>query len=188
MLTYKPLNTQNFQDFEELFGPHGACAGCWCMFWKLSQKDFKLLSGDGTHALQKSLVEEGLEPGILAYNGNHAIGWIAFEPRRNYPRLARSRVLKPVDDLEVWSISCFFVAKTQRRKGVTIGLLKEAVKYVASKDGEIVEGYPVEPKKNLPDPFVYTGLPSAFIQAGFNEIARFSPTRPIFRMYIHEYK
>lgn len=185
MYTYFPLSHDRFADFESLFGPRGACGGCWCMFWKLPNKDFHLLVGEGTHQIQKSLVEQGVTPGILAYDGDIAVGWIAVEPRSEYSRLARSRVLKPVDQAEVWSVTCFFTAKSHRRTGVTVELLREAVKYVGSKGGNIVEGYPIELKgSNAPAPFVYTGLPGAFLKAGFVEVARFSPTRPIFRYFI----
>ena len=155
------------------------------MFWKLPHKDFQLLAGDGTHQMQRSLVEQGLIPGILAYLDDQVVGWIAVEPRREYPRLGRSRVLKPVDEAEVWSVTCFHTARRHRRKGITVALLQEAVKFVSLNGGKIVEGYPVEPKSgSLPDPFVYTGLPGAFLKAGFVEVARNSPTRPIYRYFI----
>ncbi|MCK6540381.1 MAG: GNAT family N-acetyltransferase, partial [Anaerolineales bacterium] len=94
------------------------------------------------------------------------------------------RVLKPVDDQEVWSVTCFYVARKHRRKGITVELLKAAVKHVKSQGGRIVEGYPVETENDMPAPFVYTGTASAFKKAGFEEVARNSPTRPIFRYVI----
>jgi GNAT superfamily N-acetyltransferase len=185
MYTFHPLTPDRFSDFERLFGPRGACGGCWCMFWKLPAADFKHLAGDGTRQMQKSLIEQGVVPGILAYDGDKPVGWIAVEPRSEYPRLARSRVLKPVDEAEVWSVTCFFTARSYRRKGVTVELLREAIRFVASHGGKIVEGYPVEPKgNNVLAPFVYTGLPGAFLKAGFKEVARYSPVRPIFRYLI----
>jgi GNAT superfamily N-acetyltransferase len=185
MLTFAILTPDRFADFENLFGARGACGGCWCMFWKLPNKDYQLLTGDGTHQMQKSLVEQGVTPGILAFEDGVPVGWIAVEPRSEYPRLARSRVLKPVDQAEVWSVTCFFTARSHRRKGVTVELLQQAIKFVDSKGGKIVEGYPVEAKdRNAPAPFVYTGLPGAFLKAGFVEVARFSATRPIFRYFI----
>jgi len=98
--------------------------------------------------------------------------------------LAHSRVLKPVDDQEVWSVTCFYVAKKHRRQGVTVELLKAAVEHVRSQGGRIVEGYPVDVKDKAAPPFIFTGTASAFQQAGFREVARHSPTRPIFRFVI----
>lgn len=61
-------------------------------------------------------------------------------------------------------------------------LLRAAIKYVSEQGGKIVEGYPVEPKKGqMPDAFAWTGLVSAFRKAGFVEVLRRSPTRPIMR-------
>lgn len=143
------------------------------------------MAGDNARQLQKSLVQDGLKPGILAYEGEKPVGWVAIEPRAAYPRLASSRVLKPVDSAEVWSVTCFFTARSHRRRGVTVALLGEAIRYVASQGGKIIEGYPVIPKESkAPDVFVFTGLPAAFEKAGFVEVARFSPTRPIYRYYV----
>jgi GNAT superfamily N-acetyltransferase len=92
-----------------------------------------------------------------------------------------------VDEQPVWSVVCFFVARAYRRKGVTVALLKAAVEYARQRGAGIVEGYPVEPKEDkAPDPFVYTGLASAFRQAGFEEVLRRSETRPIMRKLIRE--
>lgn len=157
------------------------------MFWKLPPKDFQSLAYDGTKAAQKSIVKSGTAPGLLAYANGEAVGWIAVEPRSQYPRLARSRVLKPVDDRPVWSITCFFTRKDFRRQGVTLALLKAAIQYVKQQGGRIVEGYPVDSgDENIPAVFAYTGLASAFRRAGFKEVARNSKTRPIFRYMVGE--
>jgi GNAT superfamily N-acetyltransferase len=89
-----------------------------------------------------------------------------------------------VDDQTVWSVTCFFVVKKLRRKGITVELLRAAVEHVRKQGGKIVEGYPVETQKDMPAPFIYTGTASAFEQAGFQEVARRSPKRPIFRFFI----
>ena len=184
-LAFRPLTPRRWTDFEALFGPRGACAGCWCMFWKLPNKDFEALAYDGNKAAQKAIVEAGRAPGLLAYAGKEAVGWIAVEPREKYPRLARSRVLKPVDAQAVWSITCFFTRRDHRGQGVSVGLLRACIEHVRKHRGKIVEGYPVEPRSGkLPAPFVYTGLASAFREAGFTEVARRSETRPIFRYVI----
>jgi len=186
-LVVHPLTPDRWGDFERLFSPRGACAGCWCMFWKLPQKNFSALAGEGTHKQQQMLVESGARPGLLAYADEAAVGWCAVEPRSAYPRLARSHVLKPVDGKPVWSLTCFFTDKKYRGQGVTVALLKAAIEYVRERGGSIVEGYPVEPKKGkVPAAFAYTGLASAFRRAGFTEVARNSETRPIFRYVIGE--
>ncbi len=185
-LSFHPLTQKLWRDFEMLFGRNGACGGCWCMYWKLRGKDFDENAGDTTRQMQKSIVDSKTVPGLLAYSEGYPVGWIAVEPRKAYPKLAHSRILKPVDDQEVWSVTCFFVEKKHRRKGLTVELLKAATDYVKDQGGKIVEGYPVDTdgKSGQPDAFIYTGTASAFEQAGFKEVARNSPTRPIFRYLI----
>jgi GNAT superfamily N-acetyltransferase len=183
-LSFHPLTQKLWRDFELLFGRNGACGGCWCMYWKLRGKAFSENTGDCARQMQKAVVDSKTVPGLLAYSEGYPVGWIAVEPRSAYPKLAHSRVLKPVDDQEVWSITCFFVEKKHRRKGITIELLKAAVDYVKSRGGKIVEGYPVDAQSNQADTFIYTGTASAFKKAGFMEVARNSPTRPIFRYMI----
>ena len=183
-LSFKPLKRNLWTDFEELFGPRGACAGCWCMFWKLRGKAFDEVRGYETRQMHKSIVDFGVATGLLAYLHGEVAGWVAVEPRSAYERLAHSRVLKPVDEQPVWSVTCFFVAKRFRRQGITVELLKAAVGHVKAQGGRIVEGYPVETTGTMPAPFIYTGTASAFQQAGFQEVARRSPTRPIFRYFI----
>ncbi len=184
-LEFLPLSPNRWQDFETLFGPKGACGGGWCLFWKKPRKQFHADAYDRNRLDQKHLVENGSVPGIIAYINGEPIGWCAVEPRENYPALERSRILKPVDDERVWSVTCFYVSRKFRRQGITVALLKEVVNYVSSKGGRIIEGYPVEVAGGKSaDAFIYTGTASAYIQAGFVEVARRPPKRPIFRFAI----
>ena len=154
------------------------------MHWKLRGKSLAENSGNATRQMQKSIVDSKIVPGLLAYSEGYPVGWIAVEPRSAYPRLAHSRSLKPVDGQEVWSITCFFVEKKHRRLGISVEMLKAAIDYVKKQGGKIVEGYPVDVKKDEPAIFIFTGTASAFKKAGFAEVARNSPTRPIFRYLI----
>lgn len=154
------------------------------MHWKLRGKAYDEAKGPGTRQMHKSIVDSGTVTGLLAYSKGAVVGWVAVEPRSAYEKLAHSRVLKPVDDQPVWSVTCFYVAKDYRRQGVTVSLLNAAVEHVSHMGGRIVEGYPVDTSKNMPGPFIFTGTASAFQKAGFKEVARNSPTRPIFRFEI----
>ena len=127
------------------------------------------------------LAKAGAKPGLLAYADGQPVGWCAVAPREEYERFATSRVLKPVDDQLVWSVTCFFIARTYRRWGLTRQLLDAAAEFAMRQGAKILEGYPVEPRRDQPDAFVYTGLASAFRKTGFKEVARRSPSRPIFR-------
>ncbi len=181
-----PLTPSRWPDFVKLFGANGACGGCWCMLWRLKRADFEKQKGAGNKAAMQQIVADGLIPGLLAYDQNEPIGWCALAPREDYPALARARVLKPIDQQPVWSISCLFIHKSYRRQGVSVQLLKAAIEHVRKHGGQIIEGYPVEPQKNsIPDVFAWTGLAASFLKAGFHEAGRGSPTRPIMRFVIH---
>ena len=181
-LAFHPLTADRFRDLERLFGQRGACGGCWCMWWRLKRSEFEKQKGENNRKALKRIVECGEIPGLLAYADGQPVGWCSVAPREAFGALERSRVLKRVDDRSVWSVVCFFVAKPFRRKGLTVALLRAAIEYAREQGARIVEGYPIEPKKSpAPDPFVWTGLPSAFRRVGFVEVARRSPTRPIMR-------
>jgi GNAT superfamily N-acetyltransferase len=183
--TYCPLTRERWEDFETLFGARGACGGCWCMWWRVQAKEFERSKGEGNRRAMKRLVRSGTVPGILAYHKDEAVGWCSVAPRENFPRLERSKILAPVDDLPAWSIVCLFVAKGWRRRGVSEGLVEAAVKHVRSQGGRIIEAYPVDPGgKPIPDAFAFHGLASTFEKAGFAEAARRSRTRPIMRRYV----
>lgn len=132
----------------------------------------------------KRIVDAGAIPGIIAYSGTVPIGWCSSGPRESFPALERSRVLKRVDDLPVWSIVCFFVTRPWRTKGVTVQLIEAAINYARKHGARVIEAYPFDPRKRQPDAFVWTGLASAFRQAGFIEVLRRSPARPIMRRYL----
>jgi GNAT superfamily N-acetyltransferase len=177
-----PVTKENWKDFEKLFGEKGACAGCWCMYWRLRRKEYDSLRGAGTKRKMKGLVNKGIVPGIIAYERDRTVGWCSIAERDDFPILENSRVLKRIDEKPVWSVVCFFIDKNYRKKGLSVELLNAAKSYVKSKKGKIIEGYPVEPKSGkTADVFAWTGLSSAFRKAGFKEVARRSETRPIMR-------
>lgn len=178
------LTRQRWPDFEELFGANGACAGCWCMWWRLPHAQWQAQKGEANRRAIRSLVQKDQAPGLIAYGGDLPVGWCAVAPRDCYVRLANSRVLQPVDDQPVWSVTCFFVARSYRRRGVTVALLKAAAEFARQNGARILEGYPTDTPQEQADAFVYTGLASAFRRAGFKEVARRSPTRPIFRRFL----
>ncbi|MGH2552978.1 MAG: GNAT family N-acetyltransferase [Chitinophagaceae bacterium] len=180
--SFCPLTSKNWKDFENLFGPNGACEGCWCMTWRFAAAEYKKKKGEGNKKAMRELVKK-TPPGIIAYEEKKLAGWCAVAPRIEYVRLENSRVLKPVDDKLVWSVSCFFIAKHFRKKGLSAKLLKAAVDFAFSNGAQIVEGYPVEPRRGkMADVFAWTGIASVFTKAGFKEVARRSETRPIMRI------
>jgi GNAT superfamily N-acetyltransferase len=181
-LTFAPVTPERWPDLEALFGPNGACGGCWCMWWKLSRDEFARRKGASNKRALQRIVRSGAEPGLIAYRGGEPVGWCAVEPRERYSVLARSRVLAPVDERRVWSVTCFFVAARQRRRGVSLALLRAAKRFVAARGGRLLEGYPKDLGGRFPGAnALWMGRASTFAAAGFREVARRAPTRPIVR-------
>jgi len=178
---FHPVTPKRWPDMVKLFGERGACAGCWCMWWRGTRGDYNKNQGAGNKRRMKRLIDSGVVPGVLAYSAEEPIGWCSVGPRESYDALGRSRVLKPIDDKPVWSIVCFFVAKDFRRQGLSVRLIKAAVKYAKSKGARIVEGYPVVAKKGYPDAWAFPGFVSAFRNSGFRVAKRWSKVRPIMR-------
>lgn len=186
-LEFHPLTLDRWKDLEELFGERGACGGCWCMWWRLKRSVFEKQKGNKNRAALKKIVRSGQVPGILAYAEGRPIAWCSVGPRETFPALERSRVLKRIDDKPVWSVICLFIAKPFRKRGVSAEILRAAVAFAKKSGARIVEGYPIEPKKDRwPDAFVWTGVPSAYMKAGFKEVHRGSPTRPIMRCFVRK--
>src|SRR3990172_1965762 len=151
-LAFHAATPERWADVEKLFGQHGACGGCWCMWFRQTRSQFAKEAGEPNRLALQSLVESGVVPGLLAYDGVEPVGWVAVEPRESFAALARSRILKRVDAQPVWSVVCFFVARSFRGKGLMTALLNAAVDYARQRGAAVVEGYPVEPKKDrIPD-------------------------------------
>jgi GNAT superfamily N-acetyltransferase len=152
------------------------------MAWRLGAAEFERGKGPSNRRRLQRLARAGPPPGILAYERGEPVGWCAVAPRDVYVRLDRSRVLRPVDDTPVWSISCLFVEKARRARGVSVALLDAAARFAGKQGARVVEGYPVVPYTDrMPAAFAWTGTLSAFLAAGFTEVARRSRTRPIVR-------
>ncbi len=181
-LEFHPLTPDRWPDLERLFGERGACGCCWCIWWRLKRSAFERQKGARNKKAFRELVRKVDPPGLLAYVSGQPVGWCAVAPRESFPVLERSRTLRRVDDQAAWSVACFFVARPFRRRGLSVRLLRAAVDYAKARGARIVEGYPVEPRKtSMPDAFAWTGLVATFRRAGFKEVLRRSPSRPIMR-------
>jgi GNAT superfamily N-acetyltransferase len=182
-LEIHPLTLDRWDDLVTLFDRPGDPKGCWCMFYRVRSRDFERLWGKGARAAFRGVVKDGPPPGLLAYRDGVPVGWCAVAPRDAYPRVLNSRVLRPEDDAPAcWAVVCFYVLRSERRGGVAAALLEAAVAFAADHGAKAVEGYPKDTegaKKHANEMFV--GSMSMFADAGFAEVARRSPTRPIMR-------
>jgi len=174
-----------WDDLERLFGPRGAMAGCWCMWWRLSRAQFRKGAGAGNRRAFKRIVERGDAPGIIAYRGAEPVGWCAVAPKSDYAALARSRTKRIGDastDPRTWAVTCFFIPRRHRGKGLSRALLKAAVAFARKRGATAVEGYPFDAGgKKAMDFASFMGTLPVFRRCGFAEAARPVPNRPIMR-------
>lgn len=176
------LTPEIWGDFERLFGPRGASGGCWCMLYRVPRRAWEAGRGEGNRGAMRALVERGEPPGILAYDGDEAVGWCSVAPRAAFTGLGRTRVMKPLDEEPAWLVTCFFIRASHRRQGLSVALLRAACDHVRAQGGRVVEGFPIEPKGGqTAAAFAWSGLAAAFRAAGFEEVERRSATRPAMR-------
>jgi GNAT superfamily N-acetyltransferase len=185
-LVVEPVNKENWEKFERLFGSRGACGNCWCMYYRLKKQDFvKGKGGQGNRKAMKRLVWQGKPAGVIGLIDGEPIAWCAFAPREDFPKIENSRVHKRIDDEPVWSIPCFFVAKGFRNQGVSLAMLKALIRHAKKRKIKIIEAYPVIPTTGrLPDAFAWVGLYKSFARAGFKVVDRTSRSRPMVRFYL----
>ena len=177
-LTVRPLTPDLWSALEDLFGENGAIGGCWCMYWRIGRA-YRNRSREENRAAFREVVKRGPPPGLLAFDGDMAVGWCQLTPRDALPWLDRTWRLKRVDDVPVWSLSCLYVRKGYRRRGVASALIAAAVKAAQSAKAPALEAYPLDAE--LTPSSTSTGYASTFAQAGFKTVARRVPPRPIMR-------
>jgi GNAT superfamily N-acetyltransferase len=179
LISIRPLTADLWPAFEALFGKAGASNGCWCMYWRLGADYHKR-----DRALNKRdfrrLVKKGPPPGLLAFEGEKAIGWCQITPRQELHWLTKSR--KPIDAKPIWAISCFYIHRDYRKQKVSEKLIDAAVAFARKAKAPAVEAYPIDTGAPKTTHNLYTGVAKSFARAGFVEIARPQPHRPSMRL------
>jgi GNAT superfamily N-acetyltransferase len=180
-LNVRPLTADRWDDLVELFGrPGGSIVRhCWCMHYRKTGTEH--YDPVGNKRAMKALVDSGYVPGLIGYRDGRPVGWISLSPRADYKRLANSRIMKPVDDAPVWSIVCFFVDVRERGRRVSEALLRGAIDYARSQGATLLEAYPVDKTERSNPLSMWYGAKSMYDRAGFREVARRKPTRPVVR-------
>lgn len=183
------LTPDDWPVLERLFGPNGACGGCWCMSWRIPQggKLWEQNKGEPNRRAFRRLVCAGKVHGCLAFAEDEPIGWCCVGPRADFPRLARVKALQTDWTEHTWSVTCFFIRTGWRKKGVARALLAEAVKLARDHGAKELEGYPVRPFKggpagaDLPAAFAWTGVAPLFVKLRFTDVTPPGHTRDIYR-------
>jgi len=185
-LSIEPLTADRWHDLAELFSRPGlsVARGCYCMYYRRSgphERPPGMTYSESNKRQLRALVDRGVVPGLLGYEGQRAIGWISLGPREDYGKLKRSPVMKAIDDKPVWSIICFVVDPEVRRQGVAEAMLRGALAWSRKQGVRLVEAYPCDKRGTAADDSMWFGAKRMFDRAGFTEVARRKPTRPVMR-------
>ena len=177
-LTIRPLTPDLWPALEDLFSTQGPVNRCWCMYFRIGSA-YRNRPREQNQAAFRQVVQRGPPPGLLAFDGEVAVGWCQLTPRAALPGLDRVWRLKRVDDVPVWSLSCLYVRNGYRQQGVTSALIAAAVKAARRAKAPALEAYPFD--ATLSPSSSGTGYASTFARAGFKTVARRTPARPIMR-------
>jgi len=176
-LVIEPLTTSHWSAFTDLLDQGGPAGRCWCV--APMGIDYRRRPVASNRADLRKVVKQGPPPGILAFRDNLAVGWCRVTPRDAVPALEGSVRTRRVDEVPVWSISCFYIRKGHRRGGIMTALISAAIDYARDAGAPALEAYPLD--GTVSPSATSTGYASTFARAGFSEIARRSPARPIMR-------
>lgn len=187
VVSVRPLTIARWADLEAVFGARGCSIprGCWCMYYRESGRvapPAGVTMAEDRKARMRALCDAGPPPGLLAYAGRTPVGWVTLGPREEFRKLERSPVMKPVDDVPVWSIVCFVVPAAHRHRGVATALLAGAIAYAAKRGARVLEAYPIDKAERGRDDWMWHGALSMYEKAGFREVARRRPERPVVRL------
>jgi len=193
-LKIHPLTPARMADLAKLFGQGGDPKWCWCAFNRVRGMTWANSTPESNRQVLADAVRttarEHRAPGLVAYRGSEAVGWVSLGPREDYDRIQHSVVLAPIDDKPVWSIVCFVVARAARGQGVARALLDAAIDYARGHGATLVEAYPVETDgERVPAAQAFKGTLGMFERAGFDVVERrransASAPRPIVRRSI----
>jgi GNAT superfamily N-acetyltransferase len=186
-MEFHPVTPDRWRDLEKLFRGHGAPGYCWCTYWRIPASEYSRLDSPGRKQVLKETVDSGVPTGILAYMDGDSVGWCSVAPRETYTRLERSKTIPASAAPRTWAITCFFVLRSARRKGLMLDLISAALDYAKSKGALFVEAYPAVPgvkEDGEPDyqvSYRFMGFASTFEKAGFQEVSQSGSKRPVFR-------
>jgi GNAT superfamily N-acetyltransferase len=185
---FLPLTPDLAADFVTLFGPSGACYGCWCSYFRLPPKARQALDGAAKRELMLARIAAGPPPGLLAYDGSGPVGWMQIGPRSDVPewnnrgRSSSPLPDAPAEDPAVWAVSCFFIRSKARGRGLSQALLAAGVAHARANGARLVEASPIDHAKQSKSVGLFVGSTSTFLKAGFAEVARAKPGRPLMRL------
>ncbi|MGD9530727.1 GNAT family N-acetyltransferase [Pseudonocardia sp.] len=163
----RPVTPDRVDDFVAVANPNRRPTHCWCLAHRLTAKEVAELGPDRETAFRALCAREN-PPGLIGYADGEPVGWCSIGPRAENTRLSRSTLIRPIDDLPVWSIICVVIRGGHRKHGYTTPLIEGAVAHAASRGAPAVESYPVDAAGGRIDTtMAFVGTRTMFEKAGF---------------------
>lgn len=165
-----PVTPDRFEDFADVVNRTRRATHCWCLSHCLGTKQIDELGGGSREQAMRRLCEREHPPGVVTYRDGVPVGWCSISPRAEIPRLANSKLIRPIDDVAVWSIICVVVRTGHRRQGVTAAMIEGAVAYAAAQGAPAVEAHPVDPPGRMDTTMAFVGARAMFERQGFEVV------------------
>jgi GNAT superfamily N-acetyltransferase len=145
------------------------------MYPRLTEAQARALTGSGSASRRRreamtELAARRYAPGLLAFEGDEPVGWVAVAPRIELARIEASRATPRIDHKDVWVIPCVTVRKTVRGHGIAVALIRAAVAYAVENGAPAVEAYPRAGGARTKDDNAYFGTETLFRRAGFQVV------------------
>ncbi len=167
-LSIKALNAETWKDFERLVEKHnGVWGGCWCTAFHPKSPEQKR-SAEGTKSYKKKLVQEDSAHAALVFDGDICVAWCQFGPPQELPNIYHKKEVASKMTVPDWRITCIFVDRDYRKKGLSFFALNGALELIRNLGGGVVESYPQDTQgSKVSNSFLYNGTKEIFEKAGF---------------------
>jgi GNAT superfamily N-acetyltransferase len=179
-----PATKDRWAEVVACFGRRGDDpAWCWCQRFVGPPAD-----GDHRAALHRQIAAAAVPIGLVAFAGERPVGWTRVVPRSELPGVLSNRALVRLlpEDGGAWWVTCFAVDSRHRGSGVGSALLNAAVAHAREHGASAVEGHPVDvdmlTAAKVGGAALFTGTRAMFAAAGFTEIGRTFPSKPVMRL------
>jgi len=168
-LSIRPLSVETWKDFEQLAQKHnGVWGGCWCTAFHPRSPEQRQ-SSEATKAYKERLVREDRAHAALVYDGDVCVAWCQFGPPQELPNIYHRKEVESKMTMPDWRITCIFVDRDHRKKGLSFAALNGALELIKDLGGGIVESYPQDTQgKKTSNSFLYNSTRQIFERAGFS--------------------
>lgn len=167
-----PVTPDRFDDLAAVINPNRRATHCWCLSHRIGAKQIEELGGGSREQAMRSLCARDVPPGVVTYRDGTPVGWCNIGARSDIPRLVQSKLIRPVDDVPVWSIVCTVVRSGHRKQGVTQQLIEGAVQWARAQGAPAVEAHPVDPDGRMDLTMAFVGARAMYERAGFEVIGQ----------------